>query len=148
MTTRARILAPEHLRALNTIEFEFHGKNAHDRHVVEAWRSYLAHLSATGLPPEVFDQKRQELFVDLLHALTEALGFSFEKSSLRNPSYYPVALGDLENDNYQIRKATLALLNGQIALPVYADPEVRSPPLPAATAISPADQGGKAARTR
>lgn len=135
MITRATTLASDHIRALNAIELEFHSGKKDDHRVVEAWRAYLAHLNTQQY--EGWPAKRLELFTELLHVLASVLGYRLDKSSLRVPSYYPVAAGDLESDQYLIRKATLDLLEGKTALQVspVGHLDNQEPPLPAQTSV-------------
>src|SRR4051794_29286409 len=97
MATRAARVAPEHVRALNQIELEFgHSRfvlpplqwqGTKERVVVDAWRLYFDKLS------EQLEEKRElieawnraceDLFVDLLFALSRSLGYDFSKPQLR-----------------------------------------------------------------
>lgn len=71
MSTRGSLgvngrLAPEHVKALNMIEIEFHDQKS-SKPIVEAWRSYLDHLNNDAPSNEaqwaVWNSKREDLMV-------------------------------------------------------------------------------------
>lgn len=128
MATRGTRLSPMHIEALNRIDLEFYGKKVlgfrrqtkREKLVIEAWRSYHSHL---GTPvPEgdntAFLQKREDLFVRLLRAISDAAGYSFDDTHLREMSYTPVYYGNVENDQTIIRQELAKILGGGKAIPV------------------------------
>jgi hypothetical protein len=95
MTTRATRLATDHVQALNMIDLVFNDKKAKDKAVIDAWRQYVDLLNQS-VAEEVsaltaWATKREDLFVDLLFALSQSLGFGFNKVELRRSTYYPNA---------------------------------------------------------
>jgi hypothetical protein len=101
MGTRATPVAPEHVQALNRIDLEFGGTrlnppNASDRAVVDKWRIYADHLNHRALEGDeaaarAWKERTDELLVDLLAALSHALGYSFNRVELKRGVYYPQA---------------------------------------------------------
>lgn len=121
MATRATRLSPRHVDALNAIEVEF-TERAGDRAVLEAWRLYLDHLRTddAGDLPRWLD-KQTDLLVDLLHEMARALEYDFSEVSLKQNVYSPLAHGELEADQYLLRKYVVEMLDGQRPIWVIAD---------------------------
>ncbi|WP_066962791.1 DUF6680 family protein [Microbulbifer sp. Q7] len=118
MSTRATNLESSHVEALNMIDVAFYSKKSKDRNVVSSWRIYLDHLNDLNYPKENWEPRRKELFVDLMHDMASSLGYDFDKSQIKNTSYYPGGHGELAGDQFLLRKGVLALLEGKISLPV------------------------------
>ena len=57
-----------------------------------------------------------ELFTNLLYAMAQDIGYKFDRVQLKRDSYSPVAHGELESENAELRKATLSLVTGKHAL--------------------------------
>jgi len=112
MSTRSVNLAPAHIEALNMIDVEFDTKKAQEKPVVEAWKVYLDHLNDKNYPKEAWGARRVDLQIDLLQKMAISLGYDFDKSHIRNTSYYPHGYGELEDDQYVLRKGTIELLQG------------------------------------
>lgn len=119
MATRASTLAPAHVEALNMIDVEFYGDNKKDKAVVQAWKAYLDHLADQNYPKETWGVKRTDLLVDLLYAMADCLGYDFDKTHIKNSAYTPKGYGEVEDDQFLLRKGLLGLLKGKISLPVY-----------------------------
>tara|TARA_R110002111_G_scaffold84660_1_gene132872 strand:+ start:30 stop:569 length:540 start_codon:yes stop_codon:yes gene_type:complete len=119
MATRATNLAAAHVEALNMIDVSFYESNRKNEKVISAWKVYLDHLNDMGYPKEGWESKRKELFVDLLHTMAVALGYDFDKSHIKNTSYYPSGHGDIEEDQYLLRKGLVGLLDGKLSLPMH-----------------------------
>jgi hypothetical protein len=113
MRTRAALLSAEHVGALNMIDVEFY----HDKKVISAWRSYLDHLGIDA-NQHGWDQRREDLFVDLLLEMSNVLGYDFDKTMLRRTAYTPVGHGDVAWDNETIRKGMADILSGRKVFPV------------------------------
>jgi hypothetical protein len=115
MTTRATRLAPEHVQALNKIELAFDGGSPKDVAVVDAWRLYADNLnSKPGDDPSLVTawlNRGDDLFVDLLAALSKALGYKFDKVHLRRGIYYPIGHFEIE--------ATLRSIQSGLASPCF-----------------------------
>lgn len=122
MATRGTTLAPAHIEALNMIDLEFDSSYKKDKAVKTAWKIYLDHLNDRHYPQDSWGAKRVELLVDLLHTMALSLNYDFDKSHIRNTTYLPEGVGDVENDQLLIRKSIVALLQGHISLPIHARP--------------------------
>jgi hypothetical protein len=118
MATRAASLSPAHVEALNAIPIEFYGRRKAFREVVEAWKSYLDYLSQKGVNPDVWVQKRQDLFIELLWRLASCLGYSFTKLELEREVYSPLAHATIESQNEAIRIGLSRIFKGEAAFPL------------------------------
>ncbi|UJW76387.1 DUF6680 family protein [Rhizobium sp. SL42] len=118
MATRAAILSPAHVEALNAVPMEFYGSGAKLRQINESWKLYLDHYDDRLNYNEAWAQKRVDLFIDLLHLISQFLGYGFSKTQLLRDIYSPKAHGDLEAEQTIIRKRLVALLQGEITLPL------------------------------
>ena len=121
-STRSTGLHPDHVMALNHIEFAF----PMDKHrkVDDAWRLYQAHLNTPqGYSQESVDrwnEKAYSLLVDLVHLMASDLGFPFSKSSISNRSYSPTAYAISAERQVAIQEAMLAVLRGD--KPIHVSP--------------------------
>lgn len=118
MATRATWLSPAHVEALNAIPIEFHGNKQGLKKIVEAWKSYLDHLSQPAMPEQVWIDKRFDLFVDLLHTIASFLMYNFTKLEIRREVYAPKLHGDIETDHTIIRQGLVKLFKGEFAIPM------------------------------
>jgi uncharacterized protein DUF6680 len=126
MATRAAKVSTEHVQALNMIDLAFYGrrffwthlKSKKERQIVEAWKEYLDHLAQIVPDAEMMNwsARGDELFVNLLYAISRDVNFDFDRVSLKRGIYSPRAHGDLESDQHVIRKALVKLLSGQTPL--------------------------------
>src|SRR2546426_5287873 len=130
MASRARRLAPDHVEALNLIDVEFHGSDKKSKSVLSAWKAYLDHLNTDREPnTAVWDSKKDDLFVDLLYEMSRHVGYDFDKTHIRRTSYYPIGHGDVEVDQYIIRKALRGILEGKLSFPIrLTEPPPATPP--------------------
>lgn len=129
MATRASRLSHEHVRALNMIDIEFYGDDKY-RSVIDAWRIYHDHLNdqtVTDAQISSWVNRGADLFVDLLYAMSRALGYNFDKVQLKRGSYSPRAHSDNEAAQIGIRDSLAAILNGTKPFPV-AITSVTPPP--------------------
>ncbi len=88
MATRGSRVSPEHVRALNMIDLVFYGEKT----------------------------KGDELFTNLLFATSKDLGFRFDRVQLKRGTYTPIAHGEIEAEQTELRRATLSLVTGKHAL--------------------------------
>lgn len=134
MATRASTLAPNHVQGLNMIDVEFYGTDRSSRAVVEAWKVYLDFLNTPTEPSPAWGARQKELLVDLLQKMASHLGYHFDKTDIKNTSYFPQGYGTAEWEQQQIRQLMLSLLKGERALPVAPPPsegQAGGPTLPA-----------------
>ena len=117
MATRASRVSPRHVDALNAIEVEFSNGSRKEKRVLEAWRLYLDHLSTPqNSNDELWRNKGDDLFLGLLYAMSQALEFAFSELDLKNNVYSPRAHGDLELDQYLLRKYIVEVMDGKRAI--------------------------------
>lgn len=118
MATRASTLSPSHVEALNRIDLEFHSKNPGDKGVIDAWKAYLDLLGDTTIPEDQWGIRRVDLLVELLHKMAQVLGYEFDKTHIKNSSYYPRGYGELEHDQAAIRRGMKELIEGRRVIPI------------------------------
>lgn len=98
MATRATRLSQEHVRALNLIDVVFTKK---EQGILDAWKVYLdcltPHGTEIGHPnPQALIERRDDLFVEMLHEMAASLGYTFDRVLLKRQAYSPVAHGETE----------------------------------------------------
>ena len=116
MATRATRLSSRHVDALNAIEVEFSDGSRDDKRVLEAWRLYLDHLGDRTMDIQRWRDKGNDLLTDLLYKMSELLDYDFSKVTLKKNVYSPEAHGDLESDQYLLRKYVVEILDGKRAI--------------------------------
>jgi hypothetical protein len=120
MRTRQARLSFDHVSALNLIQVEFY----EDAQVQAAYSSYIANLNqAIPVDPEAFkkfEEQRNDLFIDLLHAVGKHLGYGFDKRDLVKLAYGPIGWYEDENAVKMIRSMAMDLLSGKTSLSVVA----------------------------
>ncbi|HVZ24086.1 MAG TPA: DUF6680 family protein [Vicinamibacterales bacterium] len=121
MATRAAKVSPRHVEALNAIEIEFSSGRGSDKKVADAWRLYLDHLNDTVDPNDSgaltqWGKKGDDLLTDLLYEMSQALQFEFDKVALKKGIYSPKAHGEMEIDQYMLRKYLVELMAGKRAI--------------------------------
>lgn len=130
MATRQIRLSYEHLRALNSIVLAFDGKDQKSKNVRTAWKAYHHNLGTPveGMTETLQEQLwsvREDLFIALLAAIAEERGFEHDKVDLKTSGYHPKGVGEMEEEQNQLRKAAIEVLTGQksIGVKVKEDPE-------------------------
>ncbi|WP_370447772.1 DUF6680 family protein [Roseomonas gilardii] len=120
MATRAARLAPAHVEALNAIPLEFYGAAPELKAVVDAFKSYLAHLGASEdvMANPVWTPKGNELFFDLLATMAKHLHYAFNRVELEREFYAPRGHQVLESDQDVIRQGMASLFRGTKAIPM------------------------------
>lgn len=114
MTTRGAKLSPEHVAAINHIEFAF--PKGQYPEVDDARALYRKHLrspdsvSSELAVRQAWFNRTNELFSDMLHLMAKALGVQFPKSEITEESYHPDAYLLSENELNEIRSLLLEVL--------------------------------------
>ena len=128
MATRAARLSGEHVQALNMIDIVFYGgsilgfrkRSKGEQAVLDAWKEYHDNLGEgrDWLEPKLQAHyaKREELFLNLLFAVAQEVGFSFDRVQLKRGAYSPVAHEELEADQRALQKALLRGFSGESPL--------------------------------
>ncbi len=118
MATRAVVLSPGHVEALNAVPVEFYGTKGKLKEINDAWKLFLDHNLQDGPVNDVWWQKRLDLFLDLLHLIAQFLGYGFSRAQLQRDIYNPRAHGELETEQTLIRKGLAKLFSGEAVLPM------------------------------
>jgi hypothetical protein len=129
MATRATVISPIHIEALNRIDIEFYSKKNRFKKVLDAWKIYHDHLSDPSMKGNEdnydwrsWNQKNPELLTDLLYEMSQALGYTFDKVAIKRGHYFPKGLGDIEEAQLIIRKGLVEIFSGKKLFPVLAFP--------------------------
>ncbi len=88
--------------------------------VTNSWKVYNDHLNSQ-VPEErlpAWNEKAFELFTAMLYAMSQALGYDFDEVQLKRDCYRPIGHGDLENQQYRVRKGIEEVLDGKRAIPM------------------------------
>ncbi|WP_090143337.1 DUF6680 family protein [Limnohabitans sp. DM1] len=128
MATRAARLSPEHVQAINMIDLVFYGAFTFGMHrrtrkeqaILDAWKEYHDNLCGGVDLSEIQQQahfaQRNELFLNLLYAISQDVGFTFDRVQLKRGAYTPVAHEEIEADQNALRKVLLKALSGDSPL--------------------------------
>jgi hypothetical protein len=128
MANRATRLSDEYVRALNLIDLEFSPKRfrgSADRRVIDTWRALFGELG-NGPPDDnqdlnlarAWNDRVTERLVDLLSAMSTALGYTFSAEELRRGIYYPKGRVDLEQSQIAIMHGLSKIIQGRASLPM------------------------------
>ncbi len=128
MANRASRLSDDYVRALNLIDLEFSSKRFRgtaDRKVIEAWRALFGELGNAPLDgnedlnlARAWNDRVSERLVDLLSAMSTALGYTFSAEELRRGIYYPKGRVDLEQSQLAIMHGLGKIIQGHASLPM------------------------------
>jgi hypothetical protein len=137
MANRATRLADEFVKALNLIDIEFlpgHLRAAKNRAVINAWRALFGELHRGVNDGETdiqiinaWHQRCDDRLVDLLAAMSSALGYSFSSEELRRGIYYPKGHVEREQAQTAILSGVRLLLEGKQSLPMKITETQTSP---------------------
>ena len=126
MATRLTRVVHDHVQALNMIDLEFsgsrwRGQTRKEREVINRWRLYGDHLDvdlddAPEAIKATWNAKRAELFLDLLEALSRALGYDFDRVRLKRGAYYPRAHEDADKRREEFETALISVVKGDAPL--------------------------------
>jgi hypothetical protein len=118
MATRAAPLSPVHVEALNAVPVEFYGNKGKLKEINESWKVFLDYHLEEMPSTDAWWQKRRELFVNLLHLISEFLRYEFTRSQLARDIYSPKLHGLIENEQTIIRQGLVKLFNGETVFPM------------------------------
>lgn len=128
MATRAARLSPEHVQAINMIDLVFYGRfifgihyrSRKEQAILDAWREYHDNLLNGAELPEAQQHahfaQRSELFINLLYAIAQDVGFKFDRVQLKRGAYTPVAHEEIESEQRELRRSILRTFSGESAL--------------------------------
>ena len=69
-------------------------------------------------PPQNSAEKTAELTTKLLLAMGKSLGYDFDEVQIKKGAYYPMGLGNVEEEQHALRRGLLELLAGKRRMPV------------------------------
>ena len=132
MGTRQSRLSPEHVGALNSIDLAFYDAGfgpfryqpAKFKAVRKAWADYRRGLTRDQGDKEDSDAdarfaaRTEELFVNLLDKMAEAVGYRFDRHELQTSIYSPIAHGKNEEAQIALRDGLIAVLEGRRSFPM------------------------------
>ncbi len=125
MAFRRRPIHTESVEALNRTPLVFHG----DEDVLAKHGSLHTHMEYERTLPQAEKasayEKRQDLLVELLSAMADAMGYRFSHSLLKTQAYLPQGYLDEETYTAQTRQLVTALLEGKTPLPVVITEQQR-----------------------
>jgi len=113
MQTRNQRISYRHTEALNMIDMEYNGVTD----VTYAWSEYLHHLN-TSTESNQWNHEKDNLFVELLHKMSNFLGYSYTKLDIKNKVYSPQGLYHQELNQLEINDYLAAILTGRSSLSV------------------------------
>jgi hypothetical protein len=125
MAYRGTPLAPSFVQALNLIDVEFNAASEKEKAVRTAWKVLLDHFTDLGefnragtlVPPNVLERSTP-LTTTLLLAMGKCLGFDFDEVQIKKGGYYPLFLGNVEQEQHALRRALLDVMEGKRRIPV------------------------------
>lgn len=125
LSNRARPITAEGVNAINLLEVAWSGRSGfRGRHkqtksekaVTESFKEYWVFLGslpsdADQQRKERFEERRRDIYRDLLYLMALDLGYSFDKAHLTSPAYLPLAHVLAANEGEMVRKTLLAALD-------------------------------------
>lgn len=121
MATRQARISAEHVHALNRIDLAF--EDVQD--VKQAWHDYRDHLNypvpwhaLSEADQARWDAAANELFSNLLYAISKSLRHKFDRKYLSSTAYRPQAYTWEEQYQQWLRRSVAELLTGRSALPI------------------------------
>lgn len=123
MATRASRVSDRHVEALNSIQLEYNAdKKGKGRRVKDTWAEYHSHLhnpqGASESEKLQWVQRGDELFTNLLHEMSQYLGYDYNRVDIQKGGYSPIALGDKQSLQEIISQNLASVLAGHTPLKV------------------------------
>jgi hypothetical protein len=127
MSNRATRLNEDYIRALNLIDLEFRPSKWRPKRnevVIAKWRVLLGELSHAPEDPldrplnVAWNLRCSDKLIELLSAMSAALGFKFTEEELRRGIYYPQGAVDREQAQLGILNGLREVFAGNAALPM------------------------------
>jgi len=130
MKTRGFQLHPDHVISLNLIPLDF--KDNTD--VMAKFKEYINHLYRP-IPSETsenqrFTDEREMLFGKLLVSVGKSLSINIDAAEVKHFTYAPMGWASVENEQQQIRKLMMSVLQG--LTPISVKPAAQGLGLPQA----------------
>ncbi len=126
MTNRATRLSDAYVQALNQIDLEFQAsKKKADKRVVDRWRALFGELNNPPAPDAenvaatiAWIDRCNDRLIDLLIAMSDALGRTHSEEEIRRGIYYPKGRVDAEQSQLAVLAGLQKLLDGTRPLKV------------------------------
>jgi hypothetical protein len=127
MASRATRISVDFVRALNLIDLVFlpHGfSRAKDKAVINAWRELLGVLNhgpdatAEQAAQLAWQTRTDDKVIELLTAMSTALGFTFTSEELRRGSYHPQGSAEREQAQLAILDGLRKIFSGKATFPM------------------------------
>ena len=126
MSTRGVKLSVEHVSALNMIDIEFYGKTHFGKHkqtnsekkVMIAWKLYKDYLNTESQYIDNWDKQATDLFISLLSAMSQDLGYEFDDVQIKKDWYRPIGHEHIENSKLKLLQGLVEVLDGEKAIPM------------------------------
>lgn len=128
MATRASVLSPRHIEALNAIPLVFFNSKkiritsrSKLQKIDDEWTAYFDHLSdhvRLEANNQIWHRDRVQKLVSLLLSISNFLGCSFDRKDIENGIYTPEGPARLEEDHLAIIGGLAALMRGDKRLNV------------------------------
>jgi hypothetical protein len=116
MAYRNTPLSPNFVQALNLIDIEFEADISTEKAVRTAWKVLLDHFvdlakynDSNTIVPTSETKKSGDLTTNLLMAMGKALGYDFDEVQIKKGAYYPIFLGNVEQEQHALRRSLLDL---------------------------------------
>jgi hypothetical protein len=123
MANRATRLNDDYVKALNLIDIEFlpdWWRPERNRSVINAWRALFGELQNPPVDEPVanaaWHQRCDDRLIDLLSAMSRALGHRYSTEELRRGIYYPRGKFEIEQAQLGVLNGARAVLEGRTAL--------------------------------
>jgi len=117
MSLRATPLHPDHVKALNSLDTVFDGRDAKHQKVRKAWETALTHINTKrpDVDPEMsaWDNKLLDLRVDLYQAVGQAVGYDHSVEYIKSHIYMPIYFASAELDLLKIRGGFAKILTDE-----------------------------------
>ncbi len=123
MATRAARVSERHVEALNSIQLEYYSSTkGKAKRVKDAWAEYHSHLGSVqgdeAMLQMQWAQRGDELFTNLLHEMSQYLGYSYNRVDIQKGGYSPKAQGNKEQLQESIARGLAEVLAGHAPIKI------------------------------
>lgn len=124
MMSRGATLSPTHVQAINAIPIEFYGNTPKLKAIVNTWKLYVDHHSFSPPPPDGWESKRADIFIELMTKIASYLNYDFSSLEIKKDIYHPNIFVRQEYENESIRNGLFSIFKGEFNIPL----EIKSMP--------------------